>query len=252
MRRLAIISALLTSFIAAPAIAADVRVPQQPISHYDVRSVGGFYITGFGGYSRGQLEEDYGDYSYTPFKPKGWVAGAGLGYDHRFSNGVILGLVSDFALTGQKGSKTNSYSFGDCWWDCYSVNVTETYGAQLEWLGTTRGKLGYALGSLTVYGTGGVAYGKVRHSFTSTTTTSWDDNWSFRSKRDQFGVGWTVGVGAEWAMMQNLAVFAEYLHVDLNLAHLSESWNGGTYTTSTRMTDDIVKAGVKWTFLSTN
>jgi outer membrane immunogenic protein len=73
-----------------------------------------------------------------------------------------------------------------------------------SWLGTARARLGYAGGSnWLVYATGGAAVGDVKasNSLVGTATAN--------------KIGWTAGVGAEYAMWSNWTVKAEYLYVDL-------------------------------------
>jgi iron complex outermembrane recepter protein len=72
-----------------------------------------------------------------------------------------------------------------------------------NWLATARGRAGYALDPLLIYGTGGAAFGDVRANFSN-------DPVSSATK-----AGWTVGAGVEVALAKNWTAKAEYLFVDL-------------------------------------
>ena len=87
--------------------------------------------------------------------------------------------------------------------------------ASLDWLGTTRGKVGFVVtpdNRLMIYGTGGVAYGGGSSHFNvydSANNAYWSGNPS--STR----VGWTIGAGVEYALTNNWTIGAEYLYADL-------------------------------------
>ena len=65
----------------------------------------------------------------------------------------------------------------------------------VDWFGTTRLRLGYASNRALFYVTGGIAYG------------------STNANSDP--LGWTAGVGIEWAIARNWSAKVEYLYVDL-------------------------------------
>ena len=87
--------------------------------------------------------------------------------------------------------------------------------ASLDWLGTTRGRVGWVAtpdNRLLIYGTGGVAYGGGSQNFSvfdATTGALWTGNPS--SSR----VGWAAGGGVEYAWTNNWTIRAEYLYIDL-------------------------------------
>ena len=86
---------------------------------------------------------------------------------------------------------------------------------KLSWFGTVRGRLGVTVTpELLLYGTGGLAYGRVDASA----------NWFESIESFQFQapasvsktkVGWTAGAGAEWMFAHNWSAKLEYLYVDL-------------------------------------
>ena len=77
---------------------------------------------------------------------------------------------------------------------------------RINWLGTARGRLGYAMGSFMPYVTGGLAVAGIRNTITG-----------FGSASDT-KAGWTVGAGIEGALANNWTAKLEYLYVDLGHA----------------------------------
>jgi Opacity protein and related surface antigens len=73
------------------------------------------------------------------------------------------------------------------------------------WFGTLRGRVGYALGNVMFYGTGGLAFGELRAT-------------TFGVSESHTNAGWTAGVGAEMGFAPNWSAKVEYLYVDLPTA----------------------------------
>lgn len=84
--------------------------------------------------------------------------------------------------------------------------------SDLKYLGTVRGRLGYATGSLLPYVTGGLAV--------------MNDDGSARA-------GWTLGAGLEYALTRNISIKGEYLYVDPR---------------SSDLRGNILRAGLNWRF----
>lgn len=91
---------------------------------------------------------------------------------------------------------------------------------QVQWWGTVRARLGYAATErFLVYGTGGLAYGKVKTSYNY--SQSFGDEFSselgFSTSKTK--AGWTIGGGAEYAITNNWTFKSEYLYTDLGKAN---------------------------------
>jgi outer membrane immunogenic protein len=146
----------------------------------------GFYIGG----NLGAGGTDF-DITDETFHGNGVVGGFQVGYNKEFGN-FVLGVESDFDLSSidtSVGSAT----------------------IKLPWFGTTRGRAGYLINpSLLLYGTGGVAYGRMDIS-------------SGGSFTNFGGVGWAAGAGIEYAFTPAWTIGAEYLHVELDHFNSSSS-----------------------------
>jgi outer membrane immunogenic protein len=156
-----------------------------------------------------------------------------------FANGGTLlfrGLVGapDFvgvAAPGTAGAAPGTNPVGTR----YDGNVAFSGGDRSEWLTTVRGRLGFAMDRVLIYGTGGVAFQDTGGT-TATTTLSRQDcrapvrlisdqtlvpgqcvttqnEYQVRSGRRN-DVGWAAGAGFEWAVFGNVSLGFEYLHAD--------------------------------------
>jgi outer membrane immunogenic protein len=103
----------------------------------------------------------------------------------------------------------------------YTTSTDLSVTKDIDWLGTLRGRLGFLVTpTFLVYGTGGLAYGKVQ----STTQISQAYNqavngvagsWGSSSSYSETRVGWTVGGGGEWKLAPKISLKGEYLYYDL-------------------------------------
>jgi outer membrane immunogenic protein len=154
----------------------------------------------------------------------GFIGGGQAGYDWQ-SGAFVFGVVTDFdGTTLNRNFNFTSTPYGvpgPFFNDTLNVNAK----ANLDWLGTTRGKIGFVVtpdNRLMIYGTGGVAYGGGSSNFNifdSNNGLFWSGNPS--STR----VGWTVGAGVEYAFTNNWEIGAEYLYADLGSNHITATPN---------------------------
>ncbi len=160
-------------FASAVVLAAGVAVAASAsVSAADLNYTGVQRFNWTGGYAGGTLGGGVGDNN-------GFIGGAQLGYNIQ-SNGAIWGIETDFS-----GSKISNGP------------------AKLDWLGTFRGRVGFAAGNgLMPYVTAGWAYGRLKASGAGFST----------SKNKS---GWTAGGGLEYAIAPNMTMKGEYLYVDL-------------------------------------
>lgn len=135
----------------------------------------GFYVGVHGGALLGDFTGDLDGLSGT-----GGLFGAQAGYNYQIDQWV-LGVETDLAYS----------SLSDI--------------ADLEWLGKTTVRAGYAWDKFLVYGRGGVAYGDVKFADES-----------------QWAIGWTAGAGVEYAFTNNITARLEYNYVDLGEEDLGD------------------------------
>jgi outer membrane immunogenic protein len=156
----------------------------------------------------------------------GAVAGGQIGFNYQI-NAVVLGIEGDFDWSGL--SSTAAVPL-----------VSET--SKLQWIGTVRGRAGFALDRVLLYGTGGVAFIGLSDNIN---VTGFGNIFSAA----QTNVGWTVGAGVEGALTQNLTVRAEYLFVQSNYSLSGPiALVGGTLSYTGTISDNIVRAGINFKY----
>jgi outer membrane immunogenic protein len=265
MKRLTLTGIALVSLAVGPAMAADLRTPvytKAPVMA-PIFSWTGFYIGLNGGYSWGRSNTDFtitgvpaGSVSQDM---NGWLGGGQIGYNWQ-SGTFVFGLEADIQATGQKGT----FNFATAT-SCPIINIavlpclTGSGGIEqkLPWFGTLRGRLGVTPApTWLLYVTGGLAYGEVdtNATFTATTTAFLGgpviSSVSTTASSNTTNVGWVIGAGAEWAISGPWSAKLEYLYMDLGTVTTSFAGPGPftLMTTSSRITDNIVRVGVNYRF----
>jgi outer membrane immunogenic protein len=144
----------------------------------------------------------------------GFIGGGQAGYNWQ-TGSFVLGVETDF--DGTTLSKSRNL-LGAGFWNPYlgtTDNLTLNSKVSLDWLGTTRGRVGFVVtpdNRFMIYGTGGVAYGG-GSAHVSIYDSAANAFWSGNPSASR--VGWTVGAGAEYAFTNNWTLRGEYLYVDL-------------------------------------
>ncbi|MET4041207.1 outer membrane protein [Bradyrhizobium sp. RT6a] len=167
-------------------------------------------------------------------------------------NHAVLGLEGDINYFGFKGGASGSALY-PC---CAPTGFTVSSSVSADWLATIRGRIGFlAAPTWLLYATGGAAIAEVKGNFIFTDTFSAaSESAAIRDTR----LGWTAGVGTEYAFGGGWSLKAEYLYVDLGRASATStnltSFAGGTanpsnvYTHSVDLKSNIVRVGVNYKF----
>jgi outer membrane immunogenic protein len=222
------ISAVLTLVGAANVFAADLpQAPppaQAPVAYVPtlapVYNWGGIYVGVNGGYGFGHSEWTGGALSTGNFNTSGFVVGGTLGFNYQV-DAFVLGGETDLDFTGIQGTSGACTVLGAI---CQTSN---------DWLGTTRGRLGYAADRVLFYGTAGAAYGNVQANVNGVTNSNTE-------------FGWAAGAGIEAAFADNWTARVEYLYVDLSKASCGSACGGAPVSVS--FADSIVRAGIDFKF----
>ena len=121
------------------------------------------------------------------------------GYDGQMGN-IVAGLVGEYTFHGPSDATT-----------AFSTSpASYTLVRKLDGIGALRGRLGYSPNGRAgfFYVTGGVAYGKMKHNFTTTNTV----NTFTENNDDDWKLGGQIGAGAEIMHASGVAVNIEYLY----------------------------------------
>ncbi len=208
-------AATVGAFVTAGAQAADLYVPAPP-PPAPVWSWAGPYVGVHAGVIDGDIDDNLGTGISAPptrptggnlslsaapstnadsMDPNGIMGGIQAGYNFQFDS-IVLGLEGDVSL-------------GDVDDTIYPSVLTsaDRMEAQMDWMATIRGRLGWAMDRTLFYVTGGMAFTdlELKMDIAGGVTSDKDTNSYF---------GWTVGGGVEHAFTDNISLKAEYLYTD--------------------------------------
>jgi outer membrane immunogenic protein len=184
----------------------------------------GFYagINGGYGWGRSSWSDPAAGADSGNFSTRGGLIGGQLGYNWQ-TGPVVLGIETDADWMNLKGSGTGGVCATDGGGSCQT---------QQSWVGTTRARIGYAFDRWLPYITGGVAYGNIKATQPTGTSSSTK-------------TGWTAGGGLEYGINPNWSAKVEYLHIDLGTATFMGAASG-TPTLSVPVTNDLARVGINY------
>jgi outer membrane immunogenic protein len=282
----------------------------------------GFYVGGNLGYSWGDARTDIAGSGTTISAPtipliavtnppatfadsqtqrlNGVIGGGQVGYNYQFGPAWVLGFEADIQASGERGSNTLVDPLlgtvcvlvapqGNV---CFPGNVAPlnaaavtSYDAKIGWFGTVRGRLGVLIADqVLLYGTGGLAYGRVELSgvtnvngslnLTGTIvgpglspfTAPGSSPFSESRTKTGFAVGGGIEGKCSYWLPTGWTWKVEYLYVDLGSLDTVAPFPGanalgspplavpfttpfaGPLTTHTHFTDNIVRVGLNYKF----
>ena len=155
------------------------------------------------------------------FNTSGAAVGGTLGVNYQVGHSVF-GVEGDIDWTGIRGTS--------------STGVCTTFGCETRntWLGTARGRIGYAFGNFLPYVTGGVAFGDVKNNGTGLSADA------------TTRTGWALGGGGEFALAGPWSAKVEYLYVDLGKTTCAAANCG--IATEVDFHTNLVRAGLNYRF----
>jgi outer membrane immunogenic protein len=184
----------------------------KPVSSWE-----GLYVGVHGGYASGNADVVGGGATGSG-SPKGGFGGFQIGYNYLITPNWLLGTEADASFGDINDSTTNF--------------APSTFKANT--FGTVRGRLGYVHGPWLIYGTAGTAWAN----------TEWSAPGPISTDRTQ--VGWTGGVGVEYAFAPNWSAKVEYLYADFGDSRRNVGL--GATPVNTDLTMSMVRAGVNYHF----
>jgi len=166
------------------------------------------------------------------------MGGIQAGFNHQVGS-FIWGLEGDITWRGHDpGKATFLPAFG----------VVQDFAESNGWLATLRPRLGFAYYRAFIYATGGLAWSSVSH-----TVTFRDPLHVFPTLVTQESgsrLGWTTGVGVEYALTTHWTFRGEYLFVDLGEVNVATTATGGWWPTSTTLAEQqhLLRAALNYRF----
>jgi outer membrane immunogenic protein len=222
--------ALASGAMVGQAVAADLDFMPEPPPPVFVPTWAGFYVGGHLGYGEGTsdyrqdvdifVDDGLGGLNFfrggtfrDSVNPDGIIGGVQGGYNWQMNN-LVFGIEGDVSFADWDASSTvfdtNAGDLGGPFGDDRAFGTSST---DIDFLASVRGRLGYAMDSVLIYGTGGVAWaeGDARARMVAV-----DDGVVVAERRGKGSlsdVGWVAGGGLAWMVIpQTMSVGVEGLY----------------------------------------
>ena len=198
--------------------AADANLPLKAPPIQAVFDWSGLYIGAHAGYgyapSNAALTDPFLATTANSSTLSGMIGGVQLGYNRRLSSGFLFGFEADLTFPNYL---TSNAIVG------LLATPASSVVEQLDYVGTVRGRVGYASGHWLLYATGGLAYAGER--FVNTPAIG------DLEKHLHVRVGWAAGAGVEYAFAPHWTARLEYLHNHFEQANIRLA-SGTQYSSS--------------------
>jgi outer membrane immunogenic protein len=262
-------SALTLSLATGAAFAADLpthKAPAPPPVYAPAFTWTGFYIGVNGGYGGDAYRypfalsatprvagpvnvnalaavNDPGINGSAKLNSSGFLGGGTAGFNWQFAPTWVAGVEGDIDFADING-KLNLHASSNTTPDTLDVNA----GSKTSYFDTARVRLGYLVTpQFLIYGTGGAAFADTQ----STVGIKFDgaDILGGPYSKTVNSLGWTAGAGVEYKITKNLSFKTEYLYADLGTKTLlSGTVAPISYSLKVHTTDNLVRAGLNWSF----
>ena len=179
--------------------AADANLPLKAPPIQAAFDWSGLYIGAHAGYGRAPasavLTDPFLNTTANNSASAGMIGGVQAGYNRRLPSGLLFGVEADLTFP--------NYLISDSIVAVLATPRSEVV-EHLNYVGTVRGRLGYASGHWLLYATGGLAY--AGETFTNSPPVGDIE------KHLNVRVGWSAGAGVEYAFAPHWTARLEYLH----------------------------------------
>jgi high affinity Mn2+ porin len=175
--------------------AADLPITKAPVA--PLFDWSGVYIGAHMGYGLGHSNATLFDPAPTTgdHTSSGVNAGVHAGYNLVLPSRVLLGVEADLTFPSYLESNTNI---------SHTVTANSDLIERMDYVGTLRGRIGYAAPNWMIYATGGFAWTGTR---TLNTLPSGDEERKLHTR-----TGWVAGAGVEYAIAPQWSARLEYLY----------------------------------------
>ncbi len=186
----------------------------------------------------------------------GVLGGVQVGCDYQFAQNWLVGVGGDFSWTDIAGQTSDPFFSG-------KSGGPLLLAAKTHWLASATGRIGYAWDRWLLYAKGGAAWARNRYDVQNSafwgagnTIAPCFNGVTFvgcNPSGSQTRFGWTIGVGVEWAFIDNWTAGIEYAHYDFghDSVILTESTNAAPPLSAPinfKQTVDVVKLNVNYRF----
>lgn len=229
--KFAVLAAMIVAASSGMAFAADAVTTTEPapLPVASTYNWTGGYAGVTAGYGWGN-SKFHDSVDSNPFDIRGFIGGVTLGYNYQFQPNWVVGAEADISYSAVKGSfgPGNIGQPDGAHWGCFP-GACDT---KVQWYGTARARVGYAVDNVLLYGTGGLAFGEVESQMEGA-----GSGWYVKHTN----VGWAAGAGAEYAFDAHWTTKFEYMHVDLG-------WTDHPQLMKSSAKFDAVRIGLNYKF----
>lgn len=219
MKRLALAGLAMTA-ASAPVWAAD--LPQAPAPAYEAVPATQQTIDWTGIYVGGNLGWEFGNFdnrttgANLDTDTNGVAGGLYAGYNYQITPNIVVGAEADFTLSDIEDTKSGGGT---------------TLTSKSDWNSNFRARVGYSFDRYLIYGAGGLALADLEV----------EGNGDSDSKT---ALGWTLGVGGEAAITNNVTAKLEYVYQDFG----DQDFNLNGQGVSSDFSDQQVRVGLGYKF----
>jgi outer membrane immunogenic protein len=219
-----------------PAFAADMSTPSRAVMPIKAPLVAPLHFSWTGCYIGGQAGAGWGhkdiseptEQLFQFFSPPGspvavdqnvgFIGGGQIGCDYQFAANWVVGARGDFSWAHIDGQASDPFFTG-------KNGGPITLTAKTDALASATGRLGYAWDRAMLYGIGGVAWAHDKYGIQNLPFWGAGTSANFcgpslpasvpcNPTGTETRLGWTVGVGVEWAFADSWSVLFEFNHYD--------------------------------------
>jgi outer membrane immunogenic protein len=166
------------------------------------------------------------------YESDGVLGGGHAGYNLQFGQ-VVLGIEGDIEAADISDRQ-----------DVFLYNVTYSSETTSDFAASIRARAGFTFDRLLIYGTAGVAWGRVKIAYScdvcvveAGATSTLDDTRS----------GWTAGGGVEYSLTPDISMRLDYRHTDLGSTRLIDVEQVADYH-GNNFSYDAVRFGLSYGF----
>lgn len=246
---------------AGQAFAADIPVKAMRMAAPVAYSWSSCYVGGHvgAGWNRTSFSETDGFVDTMPVGASvgangggGALGGGQVGCDYQFANHWVIGFAGDFSWANIQGDGVDPFFGG-------KNGNPITFSSKTDGLASATGRIGYAWDRVLVYGKGGVGWAHDKYAVTNAAFigggfcgggTGFLGTGPCNGSASSTRVGWTAGVGVEWAFANNWSTFVEYDHYGFDTKNLgfTAPFSIGPGFYNVKQDIDVVKVGVNYRF----
>jgi outer membrane immunogenic protein len=202
--------------LSTPTFAADLApMPAEPVAPaYLPFTWTGGYVGVQVGYGWGDESDDQSEIfldaleAADEFDMDGFLGGVHAGFNWQMG-ALVLGVEGDVEFSTYEGDADFNYVTAP------DEGFAGTLSMESDWQASLRLRAGFAIDRLLIYGTGGVAFADAE---LSSTGREYDDGGFFgptlSDSDDQTLIGWTAGIGLEYAFTDNFTARVEGRYTD--------------------------------------